>query len=201
MKEIKKAKTQLKDKVPEKMMHTAIESPQDNADRGRSSMISVDGAVMSQTSSRDTTRSILRVPLFHSWTDLPPLACRNILIVEYRDEVAAHLTARLTEVGLRVERAVCEASALEAYVRLPADLVLVNAGLPDGSGWLLSAKLRRIAVTPHIWLYMPQPLPDAATIAEYVGANCLIAYDEDLCRLSAAIVSRVSVLPAAWTEV
>lgn len=146
---------------------------------------------------KGTGGSVPRVPRFHSWADSPPLACRNILLVEYRDEVFARLATDLTEVGLRVERAVCMASALRAHVRLPADLVLVNVDLPDGSGWLLSAKLRRVSVTPHMWLYAPRPLPDAVAMAEYVGADGLIAYDGDLFRLSAAVVSRVSVLPTA----
>ncbi len=127
----------------------------------------------------------------------PPVACRNVLIVEYRDEVFARLAADLTEAGLRVERAVCAASASKAGVCFPADLLVVNVDLPDGSGWLLTAKLRLASAASRIWLYAPWPLPDAMAMAEYVGADGLIAYEGDLGRLSAAIVSRVSVLPAA----
>lgn len=126
-----------------------------------------------------------------------PVACRNVLLVEYRDEVFARLAADLTEVGLRVERAVCVASASKACVRSPAELLVVNVVLPDGSGWLLTARLRLASATSRIWLYVPWPSPDAMAMAEYVGADGLIAYDGDLFRLSAAIVSRVSVLPAA----
>ena len=126
-----------------------------------------------------------------------PVVCRNILLVEYRDEVFAHLAADLTDAGLRVERAVCVASASRACVRSPADLLVVNVDLPDGSGWLLTAKLRLMSATPRIWLYAPWPMPDAVAMAEYVGADRFIAYEGDLCRLSWAIVSRVSVLPAA----
>jgi len=74
--------------------------------------------------------------------------------------------------------------------------VVANVDLPDESGWLLTAKLRLVSATPRIWLYALGPLPDAVAMAEYVGADGLIAYDGDLNRLSAAIVSRVSVLPA-----
>lgn len=73
---------------------------------------------------------------------------------------------------------------------------MVNVDLPDGSGWLLTAKLRLASPTPPIWLYAPWPSPDAMAMAEFVGADSLIAYDGELCRLSAALVSRVSVLPA-----
>jgi CheY-like chemotaxis protein len=198
MKEVKQVKTKLKTIVPDAMVQSAIEVSQGNPDDGRISMSSVKETVkLSTFATKSTERSVPRAPRCHSWADSPPLACRNILLVEYRDEVFARLAADLTDVGLRVERAVCMASALKAHVRLPADLLLVNVDLPDGSGWLLSAKLRRVSITPHIWLYTPWPLPDAVAMAEYVGADGLIAYDGDLCRLSAGIVSRVSVLPAA----
>lgn len=128
---------------------------------------------------------------------LQPVACRNVLLVEYRDEVFARLAADLSAAGLQVQRAVCAASASRACVRCPAELLVVNVDLPDGSGWLLTAKLRLAAAAPRIWLYAPWPLPDAVAMAEYVGADGLIAYEGDLGRLSAAIVSRVSVLPAA----
>ncbi len=131
----------------------------------------------------------------HSYSGPQPLTCRNILLVEYRDEVFARLAADLTKVGLRVERAVCAASVARACVDFPADLLVVNVDLPDGSGWLLTAKLRLSSAASRIWLYAPWPLPDAVAMAEYVGADGLIAYDGDLYRLSAAILSRVSVLP------
>lgn len=198
MKEVKPVKTQLRIMVPDAIAQPAFKVFQGNCDDGRTSMISVkETANLGASVTKDTDGPVPRVLRFHSWADSPPLACRNILLVEYRDEVFARLAADLAEVGLQVERAVCMAGALKAHVRLPADLLLVNVDLPDGSGWLLSAKLRLVSATPHIWLYAPRPLPDAVAMAEYVGADGLLAYDGDLYRLSASIVSRVSVLPAA----
>ncbi|MHB1033415.1 MAG: hypothetical protein ACYC35_03390 [Pirellulales bacterium] len=132
-----------------------------------------------------------------SWNGLHPLACRTILVVEWRDEVAARLVGDLTAMGMQVERAACATEASRRYACFRADLLLVNVDLPDGSGWLLTAKLRLASAAPRIWLYAPQPLPDAVAMAEYVGADGLFAYEGDLFRLSAAVVSRVSVLPAA----
>jgi DNA-binding response OmpR family regulator len=133
-------------------------------------------------------------PALRNWPQ--PIACRNVLLVEYRDEVFARLEADLSAAGVQVERATCAAGAAKAYFRSPADLFVVNVDLPDGGGWLLAAKLRLVSAAPRIWLYAPQPLPDAVAMAEYIGADGLIAYEGDLFRLSAAIVSRVSVLPA-----
>ncbi len=124
------------------------------------------------------------------------LACRNILLVEYRDEVFARLAADLVGLGLRIERATCASGASKLCASFSPDLLVVNVDLPDGSGWLLTAKLRLASPTPPIWLYAPRPSPDAMAMAEFVGADSLIAYDGDLCRLSAALVSRVSVVPA-----
>ena len=122
-----------------------------------------------------------------------PLAARDVWLVEYRDEVFARLAADLTEAGLQVERALCAACTSRMYARFRPDLLVVNADLPDGSGWLLTAKLRMTFPKPHILLYAPWPLPDAVAMAEFVGADRLIAYEGDLYRLSAAIVSHVFV--------
>jgi hypothetical protein len=126
---------------------------------------------------------------------LQPVACRNVLLVEYRDEVFARLAADLSDVGLRIHRVLSTASAAEAQVHRPAELFVVNVDWPDGGGWLLAAKLRLLSAASRIWLYAPWPLPDAVAMAEYIGADGIIAYEGDLFRLSAAIVSRVSILP------
>ena len=81
-------------------------------------------------------------------------------------------------------------------MRCSADLLVANFDLPDSSGWLLTAKLRLMSPTPRIWLYAPFPSPQEMAMAQFVGADGLIAYRGDICRLSAVIISRVTVLPA-----
>ena len=130
-----------------------------------------------------------------SWGRPHPLACRTILVVEYRDEVAARLVADLTATGIHVQRAVCAAEASRCCASFRADLLLVNVDLPDGSGWLLTAKLRLFAQTPHIWLYAASPSPNDMAFAEFVGADGLIDNGGDVWRLSAEVISRLSVLP------
>lgn len=121
-----------------------------------------------------------------------PLACRNILIIEYRDEVFARLAADLSEAGLQIERATCATGISRKCASFSADLLVVNVDLPDGSGWLLTAKLRLVPPAPRIWLYAPWPSPNDMAMTEFVGADDLIAYGGDLYRLSTEIVSRVS---------
>lgn len=131
-----------------------------------------------------------------SWVEPHPLACRTILVVEYRDEVAARLVADLTAMGIHVQRAACAAEASRRCASFRANLLLVNVDLPDGSGWLLTAKLRLFAPTPNIWLYAASPSPNDTAFAEFVGADDLIDYRGDVWWLSAEVVSRLTVLPA-----
>ena len=127
-----------------------------------------------------------------SWGGPRPLACRTILVVEYRDEVAARLVADLTAMRINVKRAACAAEASRCSASFRADLLLINVDLPDGSGWLLTAKLRLFAPARRIWLCAASPSPNDAAFAEFVGADGLIDYDGDVWRLSNEIVSRVS---------
>ena len=130
-----------------------------------------------------------------SWGRPHPLACRTIIVVEYRDEVAARLLSDLTAMGMQVQRAECAAEVSQRCESFRADLLLVNVELPDGSGWLLTAKMRLTAPTPHIWLYAASPSPNDVAFTEFVGADGLIDYQGDVYLLSAEIVSRLSVMP------
>lgn len=125
-----------------------------------------------------------------------PLACRNILLVEHRDKVCRHLEGELTSAGLQVSHATHAAEAMQALVQRAVDLLVANFALPDSSGWLLTAKARLVSPTPRIWLYAPWPTPHEMAMAQFVGANSLIAYRGDICRLSAVIMSRLTVRPA-----
>ena len=133
---------------------------------------------------------------FHSGIRPQPLACRNILLVEHRDEVFSRLATDLTAAGLQVSRAMYAADAMKELVHCAVDLLVANFDLPDSSGWLLTAKARLVSPTPRIWLYAPWPSPHEMAMAQFVGADGLIAYRGDICRLSAVIISRLTVLPA-----
>ncbi|MHB8973887.1 MAG: response regulator [Pirellulaceae bacterium] len=133
---------------------------------------------------------------YHSGIRPEPLACRNILLVEHRDEVFSRLATDLTAAGLQVSRAGHAAGAMKEFVRCSVDLLVANFDLPDSSGWLLTAKLRLVSLSPRIWLYAPWPSLHEMAMSKFVGADGLIAYRGDVCRLSAVIISRVTVLPA-----
>jgi len=71
------------------------------------------------------------------------------------------------------------------------DLLMINAALPDVSGWLLSRKLRLIDPEVAIWLYTPQASADEVSMANFVMADELIEYDGNLWRLSGEIADRL----------
>ncbi len=143
--------------------------------------------------SRSPGRRLPRGLPFRSWDGPQPLPCRKVLLVEHRDEVFARLAWDLADAGLQVRRVTCAAEASRECARFKPDVLAANVDLPDGSGWLLTAKLRLMSATPPIWLYVPWPSPDDAAMAKFVGADDLIVYCGDLFRLSDEIVSRVSV--------
>ena len=149
------------------------------------------------TAETDTIQqSLPEAPALCGWADSPPLPCRNILLVEYRDAVFSRVAADLAKAGLRVERAVCAAGASKKCLRFQADLLVVNVDLPDGSGWLFTAKRRLVSPTPPIWLYAAWFSPRETAMATFVGVDGLIAHREDPGRLSAEIIARIAVSPA-----
>ena len=84
---------------------------------------------------------------FHSGIRPEPLVCRNILLVEHRDEEYRRLAADLTAAGLQVTGARHAAGAMKECVRCSTDLLVANFALPDSSGWLLTAKARLVSPT------------------------------------------------------
>ncbi len=115
----------------------------------------------------------------------------TVLVVEYRDEVASRLVADLTALGMYVERAACATGVSRRCASLEPDLLLANVDLPDGSGWLLTAKLRLVSPTLPVWLYAASPSPNDVAFAEFVQSDDLIDYGGNVWKLSSEIASRL----------
>lgn len=133
----------------------------------------------------------------HRWDRMSIDGFRTILLVEYRDEVFARLADDLTTMGMWVERACSTAEAFRWIVGRSPDLVIVNADMPNGGGWLLAAKLRLSRPTARIWLYAPRPRSfeyDHA-LARFLGVAELIHYQGDLFLLAEEIRRRLTRLP------
>ncbi len=74
----------------------------------------------------------------------PELAVRGktILVVEDHEDTRRALSRALRRRGFGVTAAGSVAAACEQYFAAPADLVVCDIGLPDGTGWELLEKLR-----------------------------------------------------------
>lgn len=126
---------------------------------------------------------------------------RAVLLVEYRDEVFARLASDLAAMGVWVERASNAAEASQRFAHCPPDLMIVNADMPDESGWLLAGKLRLVRPTAHVWLYAPRSSGFDHGLAHFLGVAEVVHYDGDLFWLAEEIRSRVARLSIAARSV
>lgn len=115
----------------------------------------------------------------------------SVLLVEHRGEVYSRLAADLEEVGHRVRRASCVEEAARLYARSCYDLLIINADLPDASGWLLASELQLIYQNICIWLYTPNLSSVELAQEELVSIDRLILYGGDLWSLSKQIMRPV----------
>ena len=85
----------------------------------------------------------------------PPASGRTVLVVDDHEDTRRVLARALRRRGCHVTVASSVATALEEFARQPADLLICDIGLPDGSGWDVIRKLREtsqakaIAVTGY----------------------------------------------------
>lgn len=124
-------------------------------------------------------------------TGSPVRRIKSILLVEYRDEVCARLSADLAEAGFRVER-VCTAHGVRRhFARHRSELVIANMDTPDESGWLMASKLRLGSPATRISLYAPRfPSPVDQHFARFLAVE-LVHYPGDLISLAANVLCRV----------
>ena len=66
----------------------------------------------------------------------------KVLVIEYRDQVIAPLTASLDLAGIEVFRAKDGAEAVARCLTARPTLVVANVDLPCQTGWLVAAKHR-----------------------------------------------------------
>jgi len=124
-------------------------------------------------------------------TRLPVRRIKSVLLVEYRDEVFARLSADLAEAGLLVVRVCTGHGVRRHFARHRPALVIANMDTPDESGWLLASKLRLGSSATRIWLYAPRsPSPVDQHFARFLAVE-LVHYPGDLISLAANILCRV----------
>jgi signal transduction histidine kinase len=84
------------------------------------------------------------VPAGHAQPRLPVAGVRGktILVVEDHEDTRRALSRALRRRGFGVTAAGSVSAACEQYLAAPADLLVCDIGLPDGTGWNLMEKLR-----------------------------------------------------------
>lgn len=80
----------------------------------------------------------------------PALRGKTILIVEDQDDTRRVLSRALRMRGYGVTVATSVSDAAEQYIASPADFMICDIGLPDGTGWDLMEKLRPHGPVPAI---------------------------------------------------
>ncbi len=73
---------------------------------------------------------------------VPDTRGKTLLVVEDHEDTRRALSRALRRRGFGVTAAGSVAAACEQYLAAPADLVICDIGLPDGTGWELMEKLR-----------------------------------------------------------
>ena len=76
----------------------------------------------------------------------------DILVVEDESAIAQFVSASLSAAGLRPRTAASAAQARAELARAPADLLIVDLGLPDEDGVDFIAALRATSATPVLVL-------------------------------------------------
>ena len=114
---------------------------------------------------------------------------RRALIVEFRDEVFAHLKSLLEDCGYEVARAASGAAVAAQVNRFAPDLMVVNEGMPDENGWLIICKLRLTQFRQPVWLYAASA--PRANLKEFCRVDEVIAYGGVLSRLVSLVRERL----------
>ena len=123
-----------------------------------------------------------------------------MLIVEFRDAVFNRLAAHFGLAGIRVVRARCGFEAMVQFTMIRPQLVVANVDVPGQSGWLLAAKIRLVEPAPPVWLYKPKRTAADIAMANFIRAEELLEYGNDLDRLSDAVLGCLAgKSPAAGT--
>ncbi len=116
-----------------------------------------------------------------------------VVLVEHCDEVFDRLKHGFTTAGFRVTRARNSAEAVKCYVSEPANLLVVNADVPEESVWLLAAKLRLTHPTARIWVYTRQLTTLDVAAANLLAIEELIEYQGALAQLESKVLDRLRV--------
>jgi signal transduction histidine kinase len=105
---------------------------------------------------------------------LSPAAIRRILVVENHPATLKTVCILLRDAGYAVEGVSTAQAAAAALAGQPPDLVLLDLGLPDTSGWDLLRQIRGTARTQNIQVLAMTEAGDEVDAAKALGADELV---------------------------
>ncbi|MFN3149840.1 response regulator [Bremerella sp. T1] len=110
-----------------------------------------------------------------------------ILLVEFRDEVFAAIRSEIENPEISVTRANSTEAVVPTWRQRKPGLILINAEMPDESGFLVSLKLRMHGFQGGLWLYSAHAATAARGYQEFCQADRLFCYGGDLRALTTEI--------------
>lgn len=116
----------------------------------------------------------------------------TVLLVEHRDDFFAQLAGALANGGVRTTRVKYATQAIRQYVEGSTDLIVVSAGQPYESAWLLTAKLQLTLPTARICVYMSRVSAVDVAASAFLGVDEPIESNGDVSRVAAQLLDQFS---------
>jgi two-component system OmpR family response regulator len=124
------------------------------------------GHTMARVSARDRSDLTRRNSVPNMSNPVKGESDIRILLVDDNRDVLQALSAIFQLLGFAVSPATSGNAALKSYVSAPAEVALIDLGMPQGNGFELARELRRIATKPLLLIAMtgwPRPNDIMAT--------------------------------------
>lgn len=111
----------------------------------------------------------------------------KILVVESRDQVFAAIREEFRSQKFAIFRAACADEVVPILRRDRPGLVLLNAEMPDESGFLISLKLRIHGYDGGLWLYATDAEKTPASYREHCQIDRIVSYGGDFRELTSQL--------------
>lgn len=129
--------------------------------------------------------------------DSYPSQARRVLVVDDNRDAADTLSFMLGVLGHETAVAYCGADALSTLVKFPADVAILDIGMPGMNGFDLAQAIRRLPGCAHITLIALSGWDDAATRArsQQAGFDVHLAKPASMDELDELLQGRSLTLP------
>ena len=155
-----------------------------------------ENVVLTASGDRDCANTS-RVPADLSNDSLAEQCRLRVVLVEHRGAESAALKTVLARGGCEVKCAASSEAVFVAASRFAPTLIIINADMPDQSGWLIAAKLRLGNYREQMWLYVSQQPCATANWKEFAGVDKVIKHDALFTQFLQTVEQEIADLMAA----